>query len=295
MSGERYVPIHENSFTGAAGSDAVSTFSIDVDTASYTNTRRFLNGGQLPPPDAVRIEELINYFPYNYAQPTGEDPFSVDMELADCPWQPKHKLVRVGIKGKEVAVEERKPTHLVFLLDVSGSMNSADKLPLLKRGFKMMVDQLNENDQVTVVTYAGQAGLALETTTGDQKSKINQAIDVLTPGGSTHGSAGIELAYQLAQQNFITGGNNKVILATDGDLNVGVTEDKPLVDLIKQKASEGVFLTVLGFGTGNLQDGKMEQLADNGNGMYCYIDSVREARKVLVCLLYTSPSPRDRG
>ena len=188
----------------------------------------------------------------------------------------------MGIKGKEVAADQRKPTHLVFLLDVSGSMNSADKLPLLKRGFKLMVDQLNENDRVTIVTYAGQAGLALPPTSGDQKSKINQAIDVLTPGGSTHGSAGINLAYQLAQENFVHEGNNKVILATDGDLNVGVTADKPLVDLIKQKASEGVFLTVLGFGTGNLQDGKMEQLADNGNGMYCYIDSVREARKVLV-------------
>ena len=281
-SRERYVRIYENAFTGVTGSDAVSTFSIDVDTASYANTRRFLNSGQLPPPDAVRIEELINYFPYKYDQPTGEDPFSVNMELAACPWQPKHKLVRVGIKGKEIPVTERKPTHLVFLLDVSGSMNSTDKLPLLKRGFKMMVNQLNENDQVTIVTYAGQAGLALETTTGDQKSKINQAIDVLAPGGSTHGSAGIELAYQLAQQNFIQDGNNKVILATDGDLNVGITDNKPLVELIKQKASEGVFLTVLGFGTGNLQDGKMEQLADNGNGMYCYIDSVREARKVLV-------------
>jgi|GEM_PF-2744658 len=282
QSGERYVCIHENAFTNATGSDAVSTFSIDVDTASYANTRRFLNSGQLPPPDAVRIEELINYFPYQYDQPEGADPFSVDLELAACPWHPKHKLVRVGIKGKEVAVDKRKPTHLVFLLDVSGSMNSADKLPLLKRGFKMMVDQLNENDRVTIVTYAGQAGLALPPTSGDQKSKINQAIDVLTPGGSTHGSAGINLAYQLAQENFVQEGNNKVILATDGDLNVGVTADKPLVDLIKQKASEGVFLTVLGFGTGNLQDAKLEQLADNGNGMYCYIDSVREARKVLV-------------
>ena len=279
---ELYRPIYENSFTGATGSDAVSTFSIDVDTASYANTRRFLNQGQLPPPDAVRIEELINYFSYNYAPPTGADPFSVNIEMADCPWQPKHKLVRIGIKGKEVAAAEREATHLVFLLDVSGSMNSADKLPLLKRGFKMMVDQLNENDCVTIVTYAGKAGLALETTSGDQKPKINQAIDVLTSGGSTHGSAGIELAYQMAQQNFITGGNNKVILATDGDLNVGITQDKPLVELIKQKAGEGVFLTVLSFGTGNLKDGKMEQLADNGNGMYCYIDSVPEAQKVLV-------------
>ena len=280
--GEQYAPITENLFVNATGGKAISTFSIDVDTAAYANVRRFLNNGQLPPPNAVRIEELVNYFQYDYPQPTGKVPFSVNMELADCPWNKAHKLLRVALKGREVKADKRPPTNVVFLLDVSGSMTSADKLPLLKRGFKMMVQQLGENDRVTIVTYAGDAGLALEPTTCDQKAIINAAIDVLKPGGSTHGSAGIELAYKMAQQHFIHDGVNKVILATDGDLNVGITADEQLVDLIKEKAAEGVFLTVLGFGTGNLQDTKMEQLADNGNGIYAYIDSVREAKKVLV-------------
>ncbi len=279
---EQYAPIHENQFVRALGGAAISTFSIDVDTAAYANMRRFINNGQMPPPDSVRIEELINYFQYDYPQPDGDAPFSVNMELANCPWDSTHKLLRVGLKGKEVHVDERPATNVVFLLDVSGSMNNEDKLPLLKRGFQMMVNELNENDRVAIVTYAGNAGVALEPTSGDQKRKINDAIGSLTPGGSTHGSAGIELAYQLAQKHFIKDGANKVILATDGDLNVGITEDAALVKLIKQKASENVFLTVLGFGTGNLKDSKMEQLADNGNGMYAYIDGIREARKVLV-------------
>ena len=279
---EQYVPIHENAFIKAAGGAAVSTFSIDVDTASYANMRRFLTSGRRPPRDSVRIEELVNYFQYNYPQPKGDDPFSVNMELATCPWDETHKLLRVGLKGKEIHVKERPATNVVYLIDVSGSMTSNDKLPLLKRGFQMMTQQLGENDRVSIVTYAGNAGVVLEPTTGDNTDTITDAIEKLSPGGSTHGSAGIELAYKLAQQNFITDGVNKVILATDGDLNVGITDDNSLVKLIKQKASEGVFLTVLGFGTGNLQDGKLEKLADNGNGHYAYIDSNREAHRVLV-------------
>ncbi len=281
-SNEQYERIPENQFVAAIGEAAISTFSIDVDTAAYANLRRFINSGQMPPAAAVRIEEMVNYFSYDYPQPKGNDPFSVNMELASCPWNPEHKLLRVGLKGKDVHRDERPQTNVVFLIDVSGSMTSADKLPLLKRGFQMMVDKLTENDRVSIVTYAGNAGGVLEPTSGDQKKRINEAIESLTPGGSTHGSAGIELAYKLAQKHFIREGVNKVILATDGDLNVGVTSDDALVKLITEKASEGVFLTVLGFGTGNLKDAKMEKLADNGNGMYAYIDSIREAHKVLV-------------
>lgn len=279
---EQYEPINENQFIAAKGANALSTFSIDVDTAAYSNMRRFINNGSLPPADAVRIEELINYFDYQYPQPKGDDPFSVNMELATCPWNSNHKLLRVGLKGKEVHVDERPASNLVFLIDVSGSMNDPNKLPLLKRCFQMMVRELNENDRVSIVTYAGNAGCALEPTSGDQTQLISDAIERLTPGGSTHGSAGIELAYKLAQQNFIHEGVNKVVLATDGDLNVGITDDSSLVQLITNKASEGVFLTTLGFGTGNLKDSKLEKLADNGNGMYAYIDSIREGKKVLV-------------
>ena len=282
IRGEQYEPIFENAFIAAKGPTAISTFSIDVDTASYANMRRLLNSGQRPPVDSIRLEELVNYFKYDYAQPTGEHPFSVNLELADCPWQDGHQLLRVGLKGKDVHVEERPATNVVFLIDVSGSMSSNDKLPLLKSGFKMMSRQLGENDRVSIVTYAGSAGVALSPTNGTQTETINNAIDLLSSGGSTHGSAGIKLAYELAQQNFIQGGVNRVMLATDGDLNVGVTSDDALVSLIKEKAAEGVFLTVLGFGTGNLKDGKLEKLADNGNGMYAYVDSTREARRVLV-------------
>ncbi len=278
----QYEPITENAFVTTIGAKAVSTFSIDVDTASYANTRRFIRQGQLPPPNAVRLEELINYFDYGYDQPEGKDPFSMNLELASCPWNDGHQLLRIGLQGKDVHVAERPPTNVVFLIDVSGSMQDNNKLPLLKRGFQMMVDQLDEDDRVSIVTYAGNAGTVLNSISGDQKKMIKAAIEKLTPGGSTHGSAGIELAYQLAQQNFIAKGSNKVILATDGDLNVGVTNDDQLVNLIKEKAAEGVFLTVLGFGTGNLKDGKLEKLADNGNGVYSYIDSLREAHKVLV-------------
>ena len=280
--GEQYEPIFENAFIAAKGPAAISNFSIDVDTASYANMRRMLNSGRRPPPNSIRLEELVNYFQYDYAQPTGDHPFSVNLELADCPWQPGQQLLRVGLKGKDIHVAERPATNVVFLIDVSGSMSSNDKLPLLKSGFQMMSRQLGENDRVSIVTYAGNAGVALEPTNGTQTSTINSAIERLSSGGSTHGSAGIELAYQLAQQNFIRGGVNRVMLATDGDLNVGVTSDDALVSLIKGKAAEGVFLTVLGFGTGNLKDGKLEKLADNGNGVYSYIDSTREAHRVLV-------------
>ena len=280
--GEQYAPIFENAFIAAKGPAAISTFSIDVDTASYANMRRMLNSGRRPPPNSIRLEELVNYFQYDYPQPTGEHPFSVNLELADCPWQPGQQLLRVGLKGKDIHVAERPATNVVFLIDVSGSMSSNDKLPLLKSGFQMMSRQLGENDRVSIVTYAGNAGVALEPTNGTQTSTINSAIERLSSGGSTHGSAGIQLAYELAQQNFIEGGVNRVMLATDGDLNVGVTSDDALVRLIKEKAAEGVFLTVLGFGTGNLKDGKLEKLADNGNGVYSYIDSTREAHRVLV-------------
>ena len=281
-SGEQYDPIHENSFAAVKGQQALSTFSIDVDTASYSNMRRFLSNRQLPPRHSIRIEELVNYFEYDYPQPQGDTPFSVNMELASCPWNEQHHLLRVGLKGKEIHREERSPSNLVFLLDVSGSMQNNDKLPLLKKGLTMMVQRLTENDTVSVVTYAGNAGVVLNPTNGTNKQQIEDAIEQLRSGGSTNGSAGIQLAYELAQQHFIKGGANRVILATDGDLNVGVTSDSALVNLIKEKASEGVFLTVLGFGTGNLKDSKLEKLADNGNGMYAYIDNFREAHKVLI-------------
>lgn len=282
LGAEQYDSIVENTFKSTDGLGALSTFSIDVDTASYANVRRFLTHGQRVPPNAVRIEEMVNYFDYDYPQPEGDDPFSVNMELATCPWNTNNKLLRIGLQGKEIHRDERPAANIVFLLDVSGSMRSEDKLPLLKSGFQLMVNALNENDTVSIVTYAGNAGVVLEPTSGDQKRKINDAIEQLQSGGSTNGSAGIEMAYELAQRHFIKDGSNKVILATDGDLNVGVTSDQELVKLIKNKASEGVFLTVLGFGTGNLKDSKMEKLADNGNGVYAYIDGVREAHKVLV-------------
>jgi secreted protein with Ig-like and vWFA domain len=278
---EQYQPIVENAFLSPL-QQPLSTFSIDVDTASYANMRRFLTSGRLPPRNSVRIEELVNYFRYEYPQPKGEQPFSVNMEMAQCPWRDKHLLLRVGLKGKEIQRSQRPASNLVFLLDVSGSMSDENKLPLLKTAMKMLVGELGENDRVSIVTYAGDAGLKLKSTTGDQQKRITQTIDSLSAGGSTNGSAGIELAYEQATDNFIKGGTNRVILCTDGDLNVGITSDEALTRLIKEKAKSGVFLTVLGFGEGNLKDAKMERIADNGNGLYAYIDSVREARKVLV-------------
>lgn len=281
VGGEQYNTIVENQFL-APTHEPLSTFSIDVDTASYSNIRRFLSAGQLPPPAAVRIEEMVNYFGYSYDQPKGKEPFAVNIETAECPWNPGHVLLRVGLKGKEIARKARPASNLVFLLDVSGSMADENKLPLLKTTMTMLVNELTENDRVTIVTYAGDAGLKLEPTSGDQKQKITDVINSLSAGGSTNGGAGIELAYQKAAEAFNKEGTNRVILATDGDLNVGVTGDEALVKLIKEKAAGGTFLTVLGFGEGNLKDGKLEQIADNGNGMYGYIDSVREGRKMMV-------------
>ena len=281
QAGERYARFDENRPRTPA-EHPLSTFSIDVDTASYANVRRFLASGRLPPPDAVRIEEMVNYFRYDYPQPVGDRPFSVTLEAAECPWHSGRRLVRIGLEGRDIDRRERPAGNLVFLIDVSGSMSAANKLPLVKQALAMLVEELTENDSVAIVTYAGDAGVKLPATSGDQKGKILAAIESLSPGGSTHGSAGINLAYEQAAERFIPGGANRVILATDGDLNVGVTSDEALVDLIKQKAAGGTFLTVLGFGEGNLQDAKMEKIADNGNGVYAYIDGAREARKVLV-------------
>ncbi|MCX7432549.1 MAG: VWA domain-containing protein [Planctomycetia bacterium] len=281
QAGERYARFDENR-PRTSSEQPLSTFSIDVDTASYANVRRFLTSGRLPPPDVVRIEEMVNYFRYDYPQPGGDKPFSVTLEAAECPWHSGRRLVRIGLEGRDIDRRERPAGNLVFLIDVSGSMAAANKLPLVKQALAMLVEELTENDSVAIVTYAGDAGVKLPATSGDQKGKILAVIESLSSGGSTHGSAGINLAYEQAAERFIPGGANRVILATDGDLNVGVTSDEALVDLIKQKAAGGTFLTVLGFGEGNLQDAKMEKIADNGNGVYAYIDGAREARKVLV-------------
>jgi Ca-activated chloride channel family protein len=278
---EEYDRIYENEFLDAL-SNPLSTFSIDVDTASYSNVRRFINDSQLPPQDAVRIEEFINYFNYDYPPPQDEHPFSINTELSECPWNTAHQLVHIGLQGRKIPKEQLPDSNLVFLLDVSGSMNEPNKLPLVKQGFKLLVEQLYEKDRIAIVVYAGAAGLVLPPTPGDNKAVILQAIDMLEAGGSTAGGEGIELAYQIAKENLIEGGNNRVILATDGDFNVGPSSDAELVRLIEQKRDEGIFLTILGFGTGNYKDSKMEQLADKGNGNYAYLDNIREAKKVLV-------------
>jgi Ca-activated chloride channel family protein len=278
---ETYDHIRDNAFILVA-QDPRSTFSVDVDTASYSNVRRFLQDGQLPPKDAVRIEELINYFPYAYEPPTGAAPFAVHMETAACPWKPSHRLVRIGLKGREVPRGERPPSNLVFLIDVSGSMNEPNKLPLVKAALRLLVEQLQPEDRVAIAVYAGASGLALPSTPASDRGTILSAIESLSPGGSTHGSAGIRLAYETATAHFIEGGVNRVILATDGDFNVGVTSPGELVRLIEDKRKSGVFLTALGFGMGNLKDATLEKLADHGNGSYAYIDSLSEARKVFV-------------
>ena len=262
--------------------DPRSTFSVDVDTASYAIVRRFLNGGGLPPKDAVRIEELINYFPYSYPAPSDGRPFGVHLDAAACPWKAGHRLVRVAIKGREVPRGEHPPGNLVFLLDVSGSMDEPNKLPLVKAAMRLLVSELGPRDRVAIVVYAGAEGLALPSTPATDKASILSAIESLSPGGTTHGSAGIRLAYETATANLIPGGVNRVILATDGDFNVGVTSQGALVRLIEEKAKTGVFLTALGFGMGNLKDSTLEKLADHGNGNYAYIDRLSEARKVLV-------------
>jgi Ca-activated chloride channel family protein len=278
---EAYDHIIDNAFLSVAR-NPLSTFSIDVDTASYSNVRRFLTTGQLPPPGAVRIEELVNYFTYDDPAPNGDVPFSVSIEVAECPWNSEHRLARIGLKGKEVPVEERPASNLVFLVDVSGSMNAPNKLPLVQSGLKMLVDQLGGSDRVAIVVYAGSSGLALPSTGSDQKQIILSAIDNLQAGGSTNGGEGIQLAYQTAAENFIKDGINRVILCTDGDFNVGVTSHDELVRLIEEKARTKVFLTVLGFGMGNYQDSRLEKLADKGNGIYGYIDNFNEAKKLLV-------------
>ncbi len=281
LNTEAYAAIVENPFK-AVMQEPVSTFSIDVDTASYANVRRFLTQNTLPPPGAVRLEEMINYFAYEYAQPTGDDPFAVHVEVAQCPWQAKHRLVRIGIAGREMAVDQRPPSNLVFLIDVSGSMQDANKLALVKTGLRLLTEQLSENDRVAMVVYAGSSGQVLASTPGNQKETILAALDQLEAGGSTNGAGGIEQAYQVAVESFIKGGANRVILCTDGDFNVGVTDESQLVNLIEGKAKSGVFLSVLGFGMGNLKDATLEKLSDKGNGNYAYIDTEREARKVLV-------------
>ena len=278
---EEYKRLQDNNFQEVRTSP-LSTFSIDVDTASYSNIRRFLNSGGLPPIDAVRTEELLNYFTYDYPQPTGEHPVAVTTEIGDSPWNPERKLLLLGLQGKNIATENLPPSNLVFLIDVSGSMWSPNKLPLLKTAFKMLAQQLRPQDRVAIVVYAGAAGLVLDSTPGSEKGKIIAKIDSLQAGGSTAGGAGIKLAYKVAKEHFLEGGNNRVILATDGDFNVGASSEGELSRLIEGYRDDRIFLSVLGFGMGNIKDNKMEMLADRGNGNYAYIDNALEAKKVLV-------------
>ena len=278
---EAYAFKQDNGFL-TASQNPLSTFAVDVDTASYANVRRFLRQGQRPPVDAVRIEELVNYFPYNYAGPEAAQPFAAHLEVASAPWAPAHRLVRIGLKGREVSAAARPAANLVFLLDVSGSMNQPNKLPLVKQSLRLLVEKLRPDDRVAIAVYAGASGLALPSTSAAHKAEIMDAIDRLQAEGSTNGAMGIQLAYDIAKANFVPGGVNRVILATDGDFNVGVTSEGGLVRLIEEKAQSGVFLTVLGFGMGNLKDSTLEQLADKGNGNYAYIDSLAEAKKTLV-------------
>jgi Ca-activated chloride channel family protein len=278
---ESYEDAGDNPFRSVSA-DPLSTFSIDVDSASYANIRRFINSGTLPPAEAVRIEEMINYFHYSYPEPQGEQPFSITTELAVAPWNNQHRLALIGLQGRRIDAGETPARNLVFLIDVSGSMNEPAKLPLVQSGMRMLAATLTERDRVSIVVYAGASGLALPATSGDRKERIDRAIAELYAGGSTNGGAGIRLAYQLARDNFIKGGVNRVILATDGDFNVGVVDQDDLVRLIERERQSGVFLSVLGVGTGNLKDSTMEKLADKGNGNYSYLDSIDEAHRVLV-------------
>ncbi len=278
---EEYNTITENRFLSAITSP-LSTFSADVDTASYANVRRYIDDRNLPPADAVRIEELLNYFTYDYPEPDGDQPFSVTTEMSDCPWNPDTRLMLIGLQAEKPETEQLPPSNLVFLIDVSGSMDSADKLPLVKDAFMLLTEQLGSDDRISIVTYASSDKVVLEGASGDQKQLIMDAINELEAGGSTAGSDGIKTAYKIAQKYFIEDGNNRVILATDGDLNVGVTSEGELKRLIEKKRDLGVFLSVMGFGTGNIKDNKMEALADNGNGSYHYIDNQAEARRVLI-------------
>lgn len=276
---EEYDRIYENNFKDAI-QNPLSTFSIDVDNASYSNVRRFLNNNQMPPKDAVRIEEMINYFNYDYPQPTDSHPFSFTSEVANAPWNKEHKLVHIGLQGKSLDYKDLKSSNFVFLIDASGSMSSDDKLPLLKKGLKLLLNELNENDKVAIVAYAGSAGLVLPSTKASEKETIINALGRIDSGGSTAGGEGIELAYKIAKENLITNGNNRVILATDGDFNVGVSSSSEMVRLIEEKRKEDIYLTICGFGMGNYKDGRMEQISNAGNGNYFYIDNIKEANKV---------------
>jgi len=278
---EEYDSIKENEFLDAQ-KNPLSTFSADVDTASYSNLRRFITQGQMPPKGSVRIEEMMNYFTYEYPQPGNDAPFSFTTELAACPWNAANRLLLIGLQAKKIPVEQMPPTNLVFLLDVSGSMNQANKLPLLKSAFKLLVNQMRAKDRVAIVVYAGAAGVVLPSTPGDRKDLILDTLENLQAGGSTAGGAGIQLAYNVAQENFLPNGNNRVVLATDGDFNVGPSSNDELEQMIVEKRKTGIYLTVLGFGMGNYKDAKMEKIADKGNGNFAYIDTIHEARKVLV-------------
>lgn len=290
LSGEAYGQVAENQFV-VPTAQPLSTFSIDVDSASYANIRRFLTQGQMPPADAVRVEEMINYFAYDYPQPKPGEPFSVTADAGPCPWQQDHYLARIALQARTIDKAKRPPTNLVFLLDVSGSMQAANKLPLVKQAMTMLAEELNDRDRIAIVTYAGDAGIKLASTSGSDQARVMQSIDALQAGGSTNGAAGINLAYEEALRHFNGEGENRVILCTDGDFNVGVSDDEQLVQLIQQHAKSKVFLSIFGFGMGNLKDAKLEQLADKGNGHYGYIDDLREARRVfneeLVGTLYT--------
>lgn len=278
---EGYTTVHENGFKEVK-MNPLSTFSIDVDAASYSNVRRYLNYGQKPPVDAVRIEEMINYFKYQYPQPKGEHPFSINTELAECPWNKENKLLHIGLQGKEIATENLPPSNLVFLIDVSGSMGDANKLPLLKSAFKLLVGELRDKDRVAMVVYAGASGVVLPSTRGSEKEKIIDALDRLQSGGCTAGAAGLQLAYKVAEDNFLEEGNNRIILATDGDFNVGQSSNAEMERLIEKEREKGISISVLGFGMGNYKDDKMEIIADKGNGNYAYIDNIQEAKKVFV-------------
>lgn len=277
---ESYAEIEENKFEDPK-TKPLSTFSIDVDNASYTNIRRFINNGQEVPKDAVRLEEMMNYFSYSYPQPKDNNPFSINTEYSECPWNPKHKLLKIGLQGKKANLNNLPKSNIVFLIDVSGSMNEENKLPLLKESMKILVNQLRAEDKVAIVVYAGAAGMVLPPTPGNEKYKIMNAFDELTAGGITAGGEGIELAYKIAEENYIKEGNNRIILATDGDFNVGASSDKEMENLIEEKRKTGVFLTCLGYGMGNYKDSKMEILANKGNGNYAYIDNMQEANRFL--------------
>ncbi len=279
--GEDYAKIKENRFISVS-KDPLSTFALEVDGASYSNTRRMINQGRLPEKDAVRVEEFVNYFSYDYAKPTGKDPLKVNYEIGACPWNAAHKLVRIGVKAREIPSDNLPKTNFVFLIDVSGSMFGGNRLPLVVSSLKLLVNNLRPEDRVAIVTYAGSTRVALESTSGSDKQKIREVLDGLVAGGSTAGGAGIKMAYQIARQNFIAGGNNRIILATDGDFNVGISTSEGLESLIEQERKSGVFLTVLGYGMGNYKDKMMQVLSEKGNGNYAYIDNMQEANRVLV-------------